>query len=148
MAPAVQPWPDEKSCRRVLDWCACFGGCAGAWAQSVLHPSAGITKEYVVTCDTEPSRKQLEVIAAGCEVEGAFVQPLAVAPVVEAGQKPRVRVVVAEGRKHEVRCPLFFVLLASQPQLLALKAPLVLLVPPEGAAHPSIHGTHLMDARA
>ena len=72
------------------------------WAQSVQHPSAGITKEYVVTCSAEPTRRQLETIAAGCEVDGAFVTPVAVAPVKDVGQKSRLRIVVAEGRNREV----------------------------------------------
>lgn len=75
---------------------------AGMWAQSVLHPSAGLTKEYVVTCSEEPTRRQLETIAAGCEVDGAFVTPVAVAPVKEPGQKNRLRVVISEGRNREV----------------------------------------------
>jgi 16S rRNA U516 pseudouridylate synthase RsuA-like enzyme len=73
------------------------------WAQSVLHPSAGLTKEYVVTCSEEPTRRQLETIAAGCEVDGAFVTPVAVAPVKESGQKNRLRVVISEGRNREVQ---------------------------------------------
>ncbi|BDA41490.1 Putative ribosomal large subunit pseudouridine synthase [Coccomyxa sp. Obi] len=75
----------------------------GMWAQSVQHPSAGITKEYIVTCSAEPTRRQLETIAAGCEVDGAFVTPVAVAPVKDVGQKDRLRIVVAEGRNREVR---------------------------------------------
>lgn len=72
------------------------------WAQRVQHPSAGLTKEYVVTCDKEPSRRELEALAAGCEVDGTFVTPVAVAPVKEVGQKQRLRVVIAEGRNREV----------------------------------------------
>ena len=53
--------------------------------------------------DRDASRRELEAIAAGCEVEGTHCAPVAVAPVREAGQRPRVRVVVAEGRKHEAR---------------------------------------------
>lgn len=78
---------------------------AGMWAQSFQHPSAGITKEYIVTCSAEPTRRQLETIAAGCEVDGAFVTPVAVAPVKDVGQKDRLRIVVAEGRNREVLTP-------------------------------------------
>ena len=67
------------------------------------HPSAGITKEYVVATNAEPTRRQLEAIGAGCEVDGALVQPVAVAPVKEPGQRPRLRIVVAEGRNREAR---------------------------------------------
>ena len=46
----------------------------------------------------------LQAVAAGAVVEGAMVVPVAVAPVVDhPGDRSRLRVVVAEGRKHEVR---------------------------------------------
>ena len=76
---------------------------AGVWAQKVLHPSSGLTKEYVVTCSQEPSRRDLEKVAGGCEVDGAFVAPVAVAPVKDSGRKPGIRIVIAEGRNREVR---------------------------------------------
>ena len=46
----------------------------------------------------------LQAVAAGAVVEGAMVVPVAVAPVIDhPGDRSRLRVVVAEGRKHEVR---------------------------------------------
>lgn len=66
------------------------------------HPSSGLTKEYVVTCPQQPNRQDLEKIAAGCEVDGAHVQPLAVAPIKVLGRKPGIRIVIAEGRNREV----------------------------------------------
>jgi hypothetical protein len=77
---------------------------AGHWAQKIQHPSAGVTKEYLVTCAGAVTRRQLEAVAAGGVVDGAMVVPLAVAPVVDQpGDRSRLRVVVAEGRKHEAR---------------------------------------------
>lgn len=76
----------------------------GAWAQKVQHPSSGLTKEYVVLTEPAPSQRHLQKIAAGCTVDGVFVQP--VAAVLDDSDRTkvnRVRVVVAEGRKHEVR---------------------------------------------
>ena len=68
----------------------------------------GLTREYVATLSRKPTRRELEAIADGCEVDGALVKPLAVyAPPAESGGDPlarnRVRVVVSEGRNHEVR---------------------------------------------
>ena len=63
--------------------------CAGVWAQKVLHPSSGLTKEYVVTCSQEPSRRDLEKVAGGCEVDGAFVTPVAVGA--RQGLRPQAR---------------------------------------------------------
>ena len=73
-----------------------------------LKQKQGLTRENVATLSRKPTRKELEAIAAGCEVDGALVRPLAVyAPPAESGGDPlarnRVRVVVAEGRNHEVR---------------------------------------------
>ena len=82
-------------------------GTAGHWAQRIQHPSAGVTKEYLVSCTSEVSRRQLDAVAAGAVVEGAMVVPVAVAPVVDRpGDRSRLRVVIAEGRKHEARPPL------------------------------------------
>lgn len=80
----------------------------GAWAQRVAHPSSGLTKEYVATLSKKPTRAELEAVARGCEVDGVSVRPVAVyAPPAESGGDPlakrRIRVVVAEGRNHEVR---------------------------------------------
>ncbi|KAG2427628.1 hypothetical protein HXX76_012279 [Chlamydomonas incerta] len=72
----------------------------GVWANSVMHPSAGVTKEYVVGVEADASRQQLETLAAGTEVAGTFVSPLEVEVL---GDPRRLRIVVAEGKKHEVR---------------------------------------------
>ncbi|KAK9798576.1 hypothetical protein WJX73_000978 [Symbiochloris irregularis] len=73
----------------------------GPWAQSVQHPSSALTKEYVVTT-TEPfTARQLDTIAAGCEVDGAFVAPASLSLVTD--QRNKLRIVVSEGRNREVR---------------------------------------------
>ena len=48
-----------------------------------------------------PRQNHLEAMLAGAEVDGALVAPLEVS-VLEDSTK--LRVVVAEGKKHEVRC--------------------------------------------
>ena len=69
-----------------------------------MHPSSGLTKEYSVTLSRKPSQGELEAIAAGCTMDGVFVQPLAVGRDDSDATKPtRVRIVVAEGRNREVR---------------------------------------------
>ena len=47
---------------------------AGHWAQKVMHPSAGLTREYIATVESAASRKQLQTLAEGCTVDGVFVQ--------------------------------------------------------------------------
>lgn len=77
----------------------------GQWAQKVMHPSAGLTKEYIATVDRPATRRHLQQVAEGTEVEGAHVMPVAVAidDSNPADGNCRIRIVVAEGRKHEVR---------------------------------------------
>lgn len=77
-------------------------GGTGDWAQRVAHPSAGLTKEYVVNLDRKPSRPELEVIAAGTTVDGVFVQPEWVMPILDDPRLFRIRIVVKEGRNREV----------------------------------------------
>lgn len=73
-----------------------------------MHPSSGITKEYVVTLNRQPRPQDLDTIAAGCTMDGVFVQPVAVIRDDTDPTRPnRVRVVVAEGRNREVRWRVF-----------------------------------------
>eukprot|EP00898_Chlorokybus_atmophyticus_P006289 jgi/Chlat1/6661/Chrsp49S06129 len=83
----------------------------GDWAQEVMHPSSGVTKEYIATTDVPPTRRQLATIEQGCEasrqhcsVDGAFVKPVYVG-LVEQDPRSASRVVieVADGRNREVR---------------------------------------------
>lgn len=68
-----------------------------------MHPSSGITKEYSVTLDRKPRQAELEAMAGGCAMGGAFVQPVAVLRDDTDATKPnRVRIIVAEGRNREV----------------------------------------------
>lgn len=53
----------------------CMHACAGAWAQKVIHPSAGLTKEYVVALEKPPRAAQVATLAKGAEVEGVWVTP-------------------------------------------------------------------------
>lgn len=71
----------------------------GAFANRVIHPSSNLEKEYIAQVNTPLTLDHLEAIAKGCTVEGTFVQPLLVEKI---GQK-RVRIIVTEGKKREVR---------------------------------------------
>eukprot|EP00884_Botryococcus_braunii_P000019 jgi/Botrbrau1/10017/Bobra.0012s0104.1 len=75
----------------------------GDWAQRVAHPSSGLSKEYVVTLEQKASKPQLEAIAAGMTMDGVFVQPEWVMPILDDPKSPRIRIVVNEGRNREVR---------------------------------------------
>lgn len=71
----------------------------GHFANRVIHPSANITKEYLVKTHSEPFHEQLQQISHGIEIDGDWVQPVKVTKV----RKGTLKVVVREGKKREVR---------------------------------------------
>lgn len=71
----------------------------GHFANSVIHPSSDIDKEYLVKTDQEVSHDHLVAISQGTLVEGVFVKPLRV----EKIRRGTLKVVISEGKKREVR---------------------------------------------
>ncbi|XP_040243361.1 putative ribosomal large subunit pseudouridine synthase SVR1, chloroplastic isoform X1 [Aegilops tauschii subsp. strangulata] len=78
---------------------------SGEFAQKVSHPSSNITKEYVVTIDGAVHKKHLVAISGGTVIDGVKVVPDLVEPLdAQADTKrTRLKIVVHEGRNHEVR---------------------------------------------
>ena len=75
----------------------------GLFAQSVQHPSKGVTKEYEVLLNMEINGKQMARWKAGFEIEGRRARPLAVEVISREPHGRWVRVVIGEGLKREVR---------------------------------------------
>lgn len=71
----------------------------GHFANRVIHPSSNILKEYLVKTNQEISPEHLAAISHGTLVEGAYIKPHRVTKV----RRGTLKVVVAEGKKHEVR---------------------------------------------
>jgi 23S rRNA pseudouridine2605 synthase len=71
----------------------------GEFANSVMHPSKKIPKEYLVKVDKEVQHEHLVTISEGMWVEGAYVKPLSVSKV----RRGTLKVVICDGRKREVR---------------------------------------------
>ena len=71
----------------------------GHFANSVIHPSSNIQKEYVAKTTQEITPEHLFAISNGTLVEGVFVKPLRVQKV----RKGTLKVTIAEGKKREVR---------------------------------------------
>ena len=71
----------------------------GEFSNSVIHPSANIQKEYIVKTANEITAEHLKAISAGTAVEGVWVKPIKVVKV----RRGTVKIVVAEGKKREVR---------------------------------------------
>ncbi|MDR2176389.1 MAG: rRNA pseudouridine synthase [Synergistaceae bacterium] len=75
----------------------------GMFAQSVQHPSKGVTKEYEALLNIEIHPGQLERWRRGFEIEGKFVRPLSVEVMEKEPRARWLRVTVGEGLKREVR---------------------------------------------
>lgn len=71
----------------------------GHFSNEVIHPSKDIQKEYLAKTDQEISHDHLMAISKGTRVEGVFVKPVRVAKV----RKGTLKIVIAEGKKREIR---------------------------------------------
>lgn len=71
----------------------------GHFANHVIHPSAGIIKEYLVKAAQEVTGEILKTLSEGARVDDRWVRPVSVTKV----RKGTFRICVKEGKKHEVR---------------------------------------------
>jgi 23S rRNA pseudouridine2605 synthase len=71
----------------------------GHFANRVMHPSGGVKKEYIAKVNQEITHEHLVALSRGCVVEGALVKPVRVTKI----RRGTLRIVVKEGRRHEVR---------------------------------------------
>jgi 23S rRNA pseudouridine2605 synthase len=72
----------------------------GDLAHAVSHPRHGVTKRYLATLDRAISADQLEQLTAGVDLEDGPARAVAAR---RSGSDSVVEVVMAEGRKREVR---------------------------------------------
>ncbi|GKA46134.1 putative ribosomal large subunit pseudouridine synthase SVR1, chloroplastic [Tanacetum coccineum] len=77
----------------------------GEFAQKISHPSSGLSKEYIATIDGAVHKRHLIAISEGTVVDGVRCIPDAVELLPQQPDKSRsrLRIVVHEGRNHEVR---------------------------------------------
>ncbi|KAK3150510.1 hypothetical protein QOZ80_3AG0234110 [Eleusine coracana subsp. coracana] len=77
----------------------------GEFTQKLAHPSSNVTKEYVVTINGAVHKKHLIAISEGTKIDGVKCVPDLVEPLVAQSdtKKTRLKIVVHEGRNHEVR---------------------------------------------
>ena len=71
----------------------------GRFAHDVIHPSSNIVKEYIVKTAQEITPEHLEILTQGARVDEKWVRPVSVIKV----RRGTFRIIVKEGRKHEVR---------------------------------------------
>src|SRR5438093_11260723 len=75
----------------------------GELANRLLHPSFGLSKEYVAEVEGTPTRRQVTLIRRGVELEDGPARAAAVTSLGGADARGALRVVMTEGRKREVR---------------------------------------------
>lgn len=71
----------------------------GSFAQRVIHPSFGHTKEYLVKIYEYPTSEALKSLEKGMVIEGSYVKPKKV----ERVRKNTLKITVSEGKKREIR---------------------------------------------
>jgi pseudouridine synthase len=75
----------------------------GELANRLMHPRFGVEKEYLAEVDGAPTSKQLSELRRGVELEDGMAKPRSARVVDAAGERAAIRLVLAEGRKREVR---------------------------------------------
>ncbi|XP_020094210.1 uncharacterized protein LOC109714157 isoform X2 [Ananas comosus] len=77
----------------------------GEFAQRLSHPSNELSKEYIATVDGSVHKRHLIAISEGTVIEGTKCIPdlVELLPGQPDASRPRLRIVVHEGRNHEVR---------------------------------------------
>jgi 23S rRNA pseudouridine2605 synthase len=75
----------------------------GDLANRLTHPRFGVEKEYLAEVDGIPSGRQLVRIRGGVELEDGPARAVEARAAGASGGRGAVRIVMAEGRKREVR---------------------------------------------
>lgn len=75
----------------------------GLLAHRLAHPSFGVEKEYLVEVEGEVGRDSIRRLRSGVSLDDGFARPLKVDVAGRAGSRRALSVVMAEGRKREVR---------------------------------------------
>lgn len=75
----------------------------GDLANALTHPRHGVEKEYLAEVEGEPTAQHLAHLRRGVALDDGPAKALAARTVAAAGGRGAVRLVLAEGRKREVR---------------------------------------------
>jgi 23S rRNA pseudouridine2605 synthase len=75
----------------------------GDLANRLAHPRFGVEKEYLAEVDGTPSSRQLTRLRRGVPLEDGVARAVEARAAGRAGGRGAVRLVLAEGRKREVR---------------------------------------------
>jgi 23S rRNA pseudouridine2605 synthase len=75
----------------------------GDLAHRLAHPRHGVEKEYLAEVEGTPTARQLGHLRRGVHLEDGVARALDARPAGRSGPRGAVRLVLAEGRKREVR---------------------------------------------
>ena len=75
----------------------------GELANRLMHPSHGVEKEYLAEVDAAPTAKQLARVRAGVDLDDGPAHAVRARIVGTSKGRGAIRLVMAEGRKREVR---------------------------------------------
>lgn len=75
----------------------------GELANRLMHPRYGVEKEYLAEVGAAPTERQVARLRRGVELEDGVATAVAARAVGRTGARGAVRLVMAEGRKREVR---------------------------------------------
>lgn len=77
----------------------------GEFAQKLSHPSSNMSKEYIATVEGEVNKGHMNALCEGTTIEGVQCMPdlVELLPKQLGISRHRLRIVVHEGRNHEVR---------------------------------------------
>lgn len=75
----------------------------GDWADRVMHPRYEVEKEYIVQVRGQIDQHALRRFRAGARVDGKLTVPKKVEPLETEQRTSRLRIILGEGRKREIR---------------------------------------------
>ena len=75
----------------------------GALAHRLTHPTYGVQKIYIVGTRERATERKIGLLRAGVEVEGRHVTPDAADILATDRDGSRLRIVIHDGRKHQVK---------------------------------------------
>jgi 16S rRNA U516 pseudouridylate synthase RsuA-like enzyme len=65
----------------------------------VIHPSNNLSKEYIAKTDHQITHEHLVKMSKGCFIERKWIKPKSVKKI----RKSTFKMILADGKKHEVR---------------------------------------------
>jgi 23S rRNA pseudouridine2605 synthase len=75
----------------------------GELAQKILHPSFEVNKTYRATVKGRPSKKKVEILSKGIDIDGQKTWPALVKVLSAGSNETALQITIHEGRKRQVR---------------------------------------------